>query len=328
MRTRSAGLALAGLGATCQAAGIGVDAWLHSQDPTLAAREGVFSLDNGGHVLLIVGIGLVVVGVALALVGPWLYEPDRPRRPALRLVQWGAPVALVGMLAGGTAAASQSSLGEGHDHAPAATAGHSAEVGQEHSHPSPSRSPDATAPAPPDHGHGDGDTVPNRPLEPAVRARLASQLVQARKAALRYPTIRDAERAGYRRVVRYVPLISAHYMRFDLVDGTFDIDNPEMLLYDGDAPHSRIVGLSYYQRSAVEPEGFAGPNDHWHRHVGLCVSIKTFEVVGDEKTTMKECRARGGVKTHITDAWMVHAWVVPGWESPAGVFSAEHADLR
>jgi hypothetical protein len=26
--------------------------------------------------------------------------------------------------------------------------------------------------------------------------------------------------------------------------------------------------------------------------------------------------------------WMVHAWVVPGWESPRGVFSHENPDLR
>jgi hypothetical protein len=152
--------------------------------------------------------------------------------------------------------------------------------------------------------------------------------VQARKVAMRYPTIRDAERAGYHRVVRYVPLIGSHYMRFDLVDDRFDIDHPEMLLYDGNDPGSRIVGLSYYQKSLLEPEGFAGPNDHWHRHVGLCVSPKTFEVVGDEQTTEQECRQREGVKLNITDAWMVHAWVVPGWESPAGVFSAEHSDLQ
>ena len=25
--------------------------------------------------------------------------------------------------------------------------------------------------------------------------------------------------------------------------------------------------------------------------------------------------------------WMVHAWVVPGWDSPAGVFSHENPDL-
>src|SRR5947209_1067218 len=83
-------------------------------------------------------------------------------------------------------------------------------------------------------------------LDPATRERLARQLVAARDVALRYPTVADAERAGYRAVTPYLPLIGAHYIRFLVIDGTFDIDQPEMLLYDGTKPTSRIVGLSYY----------------------------------------------------------------------------------
>jgi hypothetical protein len=26
--------------------------------------------------------------------------------------------------------------------------------------------------------------------------------------------------------------------------------------------------------------------------------------------------------------WMVHAWVVPGWESPQGVFSHDNPDVK
>lgn len=346
MKSRALGLGLAGVGAACQGAGVGADAWLHAADPTLAAREGVFSLNNVGHLLLVVGIALVVLGVALALAGPSLYERElAARRPLLRTARWVAPIALVGMLAGGTAAASQSTLGRAHDDddhaAGAATVASAPAAGSTHGHGTPTPAPSKSGTAKPkdskaagagaadaDHGHGDGEVMANRPLKPAVRAKLARQLIQARKVGDRYPTIRDAERAGYRRVVRYIPLIGSHYMRFDLVDEKFDIANPEMLLYDGNEPTSRIVGLSYYQKSMFEPEGFAGPNDHWHRHVGLCISTTTFEVIGDEQTTAEDCISRGGVKANITDAWMVHAWVVPGWESPQGVFSAEHADLR
>jgi hypothetical protein len=35
----------------------------------------------------------------------------------------------------------------------------------------------------------------------------------------------------------------------------------------------------------------------------------------------------GGQKTDGKDAWMVHAWVVPGWESAWGLFSGEHPEL-
>jgi hypothetical protein len=175
-----------------------------------------------------------------------------------------------------------------------------------------------------EHGHG---SVPNVPIDAATRATLASQLVQARAVADRFPTVADAEAAGYTMVTPYVPLIGAHYIKWSLMDGTFDVAQPEMLLYDGTAPTSAMVGLSYYQFSRTEPSGFAGPNDHWHQHIGLCLNSQLV-VVGGSSTSAEECAARGGQKIEASDGWMVHAWVVPGWESQEGVFSPENADLR
>jgi hypothetical protein len=39
------------------------------------------------------------------------------------------------------------------------------------------------------------------------------------------------------------------------------------------------------------------------------------------------CAAKHGQFMRET-AWMVHAWVVPGWESPSGVFSHDNSDVR
>jgi hypothetical protein len=176
------------------------------------------------------------------------------------------------------------------------------------------------------HGHGDGQIIPNQPIDDATRDALAAQLTTAREVALRHPTVADAEAAGYRMVTTYIPLIGAHYINFGLMDGTFDVTQPEMLLYDGTTPDAEMVGLSYYVVSgAGEPDGFAGPNDHWHQHIGLC--IRNGVVVGGEGLTEAECAARGGFKADGADGWMVHAWVVPGWESQVGVFSAENPDL-
>jgi hypothetical protein len=160
-------------------------------------------------------------------------------------------------------------------------------------------------------------------VDPVACDRLADELGQARETALALPTVADAVRAGYFRVTPYVPGIAAHYMNFGLVDGEFDITKPEMILYDGTKPESRVVGLSYYVRldgSAQPTQGFTGDNDHYHRHFGLCVGAGG--VIGDSTTTDAECAARGGVKANGTDGWMSHAWVVPGCESPWGVFSA------
>lgn len=160
-------------------------------------------------------------------------------------------------------------------------------------------------------------------VDPRLCDQLRDELELARKTALKYPTVADVTKAGWTRVTGYVPGIAAHFMNFSLVDDEFEIDKPEMILYDGDEPSSRVIGLSYYIRldgDAPPTQGFTGPNDHTHRHFGLCV--KGTGVIGDSTTTDEECEARGGFKVAGFDGWMSHAWVVPGCESPWGVFSA------
>lgn len=151
---------------------------------------------------------------------------------------------------------------------------------------------------------------------------LAAELELARQTALKYPTVKDAKDAGWRQVTGYVPGIAAHFMNFRLVDDTFNIEEPEMLLYDGTGDDARVVGLSYYVRHAgpAEPtQGFTGNNDHFHRHDALCVNATG--VIGDSTTTEEECAARGGRKANGQQSWMNHVWVVPGCESPWGMFS-------
>ena len=154
--------------------------------------------------------------------------------------------------------------------------------------------------------------------------RLAKELALARKTALRYPTVADAEEAGYHLVTGYLPGIAAHYIKGSLIDGTFEIERPEMILYDGVEPDSHVVGLSYYLWHPGDnkpTQGFTGDNDHGHRHIGLC-SSPSGVIIGDSTTSEADCAARGGSKNDGSKGWMSHAWVVPGCESPWGVFSA------
>ena len=180
--------------------------------------------------------------------------------------------------------------------------------------------------AAPDDNGGHGGHAGPQPwtamVDPSECIRLAEELALARETALSYPTAADAVAGGWVRVTTYVPGIAAHYMKFSLVDDRFEITQPEMLLYDGNGPEARMVGLSYYLRHAGDAEptqGFTGPNDHYHRHVGLCTGPTG--VIGDSTTTPEECAARGGRKSTSANGWMAHAWVVPGCESPWGVFS-------
>jgi hypothetical protein len=180
--------------------------------------------------------------------------------------------------------------------------------------------------AAPDDNHGMGGHLGPQPWHAMTdRAQcdaLTAELQVARDTALKYPTVADAKAAGWRQVTPYVPGIAAHFMNFSLVDGTFQIDKPEMILYDGTSDDARVIGLSYYvvHPGTAEPtQGFTGNNDHYHRHDGLCVGAGG--VIGDSTTTAEECAAMGGRKANGQAGWMSHAWVVPGCESPWGVFS-------
>lgn len=186
---------------------------------------------------------------------------------------------------------------------------------------------------------GASETAPaERPVQyaelpPAVRA----ELDRARAFALRHPTARDAVSAGYHRVSVALDGIGVHYMRRDLgfdVDEVFDPGEPEQLIYDGAGPSAPIVGVAYVADGSRPPEGFAGDADVWHDHPRLCVRGGRV-VIGDltapepeRRMTAGECERAGGDVFEFPNFWMVHAWVVPGWSSPDGIFSHDHARLR
>jgi hypothetical protein len=73
--------------------------------------------------------------------------------------------------------------------------------------------------------------------------------------------------------------------------------------------------------------GFAGPNDRWHQHSNVCVKFANGVIAVpfavDQDVTPQECADAHGTFMKKT-VWMVHAWVVPGWESPQGVFSHDN----
>lgn len=177
-------------------------------------------------------------------------------------------------------------------------------------------------------GHNHRGPTAQQPIDEATNITLQQQQVLARSVADKYPTVKDAEAAGYRMSTVYVPCIGAHYTNLGLV-GSFNPDTPSELLFDGTTPDAKIVGLSYLVlHPGGAPDGFAGPNDHWHQHNqngGLC--LKGGLVVGGEDSTPEECAARGGTKTILADVWMLHDWVVPGWDCSWGTFAGECPEL-
>jgi hypothetical protein len=176
--------------------------------------------------------------------------------------------------------------------------------------------------------HGGRGMVKQVPLSHAQRLTLEQQVEEARAVVAKYPTVSTALAGGYQKSTPYVPCIGAHYTNQALA-ASFNPSAPSELLYDGTAPDSKLVGLSYLvYHPGGPPPGFAGPNDHWHQHNfngGLC--LKGGLVVGAEETSPQQCAALGGRKTPLLDIWMMHAWVVPGFECSWGVFSGECPEL-
>ena len=176
------------------------------------------------------------------------------------------------------------------------------------------------------------ESEPDAMLDVPTRAALRDQLVAARTAAMRYPTAADATAAGYHLIAGFGPGSGAHYIGGGAGGfGAFDPTKPPTLIYDGASPTSQVVGLMYLGMGATAPEGFAGPNDHWHRHSNVCTTFgpKGIDVPfpPDSDVTEAQCTAVKG-NFMKTTTWMVHAWVVPAWDSPSGVFSHENPNLR
>jgi hypothetical protein len=181
------------------------------------------------------------------------------------------------------------------------------------------------------------ELVPDKTLTKGRRAALASQLITARATAALYPTVADALKAGLVQAGEFTPGAGAHYVSVGgSVGGTssggaVDAVKPEGWIYDGTSPTSRVVGLMYASFSMNPPDGFAGPNDHWHRHTNLCIVYGTGKIgipyPPDSDVTKAQCDTKHGQFMHQT-FWMLHAWVVPAWESPQGVFSHANIDLH
>ena len=141
------------------------------------------------------------------------------------------------------------------------------------------------------------------PLE-AINARasaetLEGQLKRVKQASMRFHSFEQASKAGYAEDLPfnpspYVPNMGYHYTNVGLMDGVFNLEKPEILLY---VPNSqgklKLVGVEYAVPVALSPsppEGFIGNEDVWdfNPHVA------------------------GG-------AWTLHAWVVV--DNPDGVFA-------
>ena len=318
-------------GAAAQLVGLAFDAVLHRLDPELAAREGVFTLTNPGHLLFAGGLALVVVGLGLMLVAGG--------RQA-RLLRYGS-VATLGVLSIGAlalAATSEGGLFGGVHHMHTTEAIHVHDDGTTHT-PAQHEAFVENQGTAPGHAHtanpfgAFGDVrqsrhqhAPDIPISAGDLSALAAQIAAARQATEQYQDVRVALRDGYVQVTQDLPLLGAHFLNpKHALDGVFDPAKPEILLYAKQDGQWKLVGLSYSEPfTGIEqpPEGFAGPLDVWHYHTNLCFSGQR---VISAKMSADECRGAGG-RFVANTGWMAHLWLY--LESPEGLFAHQNSLLK
>jgi hypothetical protein len=159
------------------------------------------------------------------------------------------------------------------------------------------------------------------------RIQFGEQLVDARTAALQFPTLADARAAGWILVGGYVSGAGQMLMnpRVDSQEQPFDTASPQGLLYASSIDSAPIVGVQYnaWTSDGSAPRGLIGQDMLWHLHTGTCEIGDSLTAVYDEAVTGTACSQINGALTNTT-SWMIRAWVVPGWENSQGTLAHDN----
>jgi hypothetical protein len=289
MRRLAAFLSAGLLGVVALLCGLALDSYLHARDPTLAHREGIFTLSNPGHVLLGIGIALVVVGVVGAAYtslpyGIWV------RRGLLG----GALVLIVasGDIAGWAATVERSA-----SNAPAAAAAHQ---------------------------HGSTNATTRQPTAAELEA--AARLVTDTKAAVaKYANLKAALAAGYvpmeppdSEIVHYVN--RAYMISADILDP----QHIQSLIYYNGPRGTMLIGAMYIMPTrAMDGPQIGGPLTVWHQHNNICFDNATGIAVAfihsaDFDSTDKSGACPRGSTLQLTPQ-MLHVWLI---DNPDGPFAS------
>jgi len=175
---------------------------------------------------------------------------------------------------------------------------------------------------PPDaHGHSHGASS-FMPLLTGDAATFANQWLAAQRSTDRFDRLDEIKALGYVRSSAPIAGIGSHWVLWPQLAKPFDPSNPTMVLFDESKQPAQLVGFSYWLQSPTRPEGFAGPNDHWHQHQGLCV-VNGW--VDRERATGPDVCA--GAYFPGGDLWMLHAWPVGRYPNRDGNFATVNPTL-
>lgn len=175
----------------------------------------------------------------------------------------------------------------------------------------------------PSAAHGHTHATPSfMPLLTGDAATFANQWLASQRATERFDTLDKIRALGYVRSSAPIAGIGSHWVLWPQLAKTFDPANPAMVLFDESSQPPELVGFSYWLQSSTMPEGFAGPNDQWHQHQGLCV-VNGW--VDRERAAGPDVCA--GTYFAGGDLWMLHAWPVKRYPNRHGNFATTNPML-
>ena len=301
MKRLVAALGLAALGSLLLVAGLALDAYLHARDPSLIHREGLLTLSNPGHLMLIAGSALSIVGIGLAILAV----------PGSRVARYTAAglVAVVSLGSAGVLgwAAQADATHQAADAASAAAAQDQVVQG--------TGAPGTAAAGIRSHLHGTAD--PSK-ATPAQRAAAQLLLGQTKLATERFGDLSVATAAGYRAVTPPgEPIV--HYVNPAYLAGadTLNPERPESLIYGSSVRGPILLAAMYivHKLGTAGPD-IGGPLTIWHAHSNLCFNRRTGII---DAFTDKAGNCPAGDLSSGTPE-MLHVWVV---DNPNGPFSTD-----
>jgi hypothetical protein len=284
---------------------------------------------------LCIGFEIAIVVVAAAvLVTPRLLE------------RWTRPAFVVGVVIGGilvattAVLASPSTANHAHDDAVAGSAhvhtapdvalGHAAHTHDLGASSASSSSASSAAATPASVHHHNDSTATYDELPPATKAQVDEVIADW---GTKYATAADAMKDGWVKATRDLYGIGAHYVRTNIVglSAPFDLDRPNILLFDGEGPDAKFAGVSYIVGGARAPKGFAGSYDAWHTHTSVCFKDGTVVSLNELASPIwysePECVAAGGSVIPLASDQMLHVWIGPDYINGAPIFAHDHPKL-
>jgi len=298
MKRLTGALGLAAVGALMTVSGLAWDAFLHARDPTLVHREGLLTLSNPGHLLLISGTATTVAAIALAVLF----------LPIARLARFTA-VGLIGAVSLGSAGVlAWAARAEVQQQAAARVVAQDQLV--RGTGPVGSASAGIVT-----HVHGVAD--PSQ-ATPAERAAAQLLLEQTKLGTQRFQDLKVALADGYRAATPPdQPIV--HYINPAYLAGTDTLnpERPESLVYGNGTRGPILLAAMYIAHRIGQPgPDIGGPLTLWHSHSNLCYSSRTNLI---DAFTDKDGNCPAGSFNSGTPE-MLHVWVV---DNPNGPFSTD-----